>query len=361
MSRMPFLSAYPVCKERLLGNVGHLLGGLSLLAAIVGFIAVLEQDVFRIFTAHGLAAITGGYAGALADKRRLGKQSFPWVMALTVPLVGGVAAWFLLETMKKPKTGTLLEEYAVYLNDAASYRDSVPVLERQMPETAELVSLADVLTSPSSEAEQRIAVEHLADMETQAAIEILRKVMASSNKEGYFFAMTALTQMEDKMLTNLQELEDAIKVIGEDRVDVEVLLKTVVAYIDFIYYKFAVGERRTEYLQRVETLLRRVLANAASTATELNDALILLGRVKLQMNDGEAAAKCFNRYIERNPERTLGYLWRAEAWYLLGKYERVRDDCRKVKQMGTVPPNMLEIMDLWLPELTIAEDRAVSA
>lgn len=356
MSNLASFAAYAVRKERLVGHVGLLLGALSLVAAAAGFIAVLEQAFFWVIPAHCVAAITGAYAGSIADKRRLGKQAFPWVMALTVPLFGGIVAYFLLETMKKPKTGTLLEEYAVYLNDAASYRDSVPVLEREVPKTAELVSLADVLTNPSSEAEQRIAVEHLADMETQAAIDILRKVMVSSNKEGYFFAMTAMTQMEDKMLTHLQELEDAIALTGEEHVEVEILLKTAVAYIDFIYYRFAMGERRAEYLQRVETILQRVLDTAAASASERNESLILLGRVKLQMNDGEAAVQCFSRYIDRNPERPLGYLWRAEAWYMLGKYGQLRDDCRKVKQMESVPKNMLEVMDIWLPNLPAAAE-----
>lgn len=358
MNNLPYFPASAVRKERLMGYGGMLLGALSLSAASVGFIAVLTQHFFWVIPAHCMAAITGAYAGSIADKRRLGKQSFPWVMALTVPLLGGIAAYFLLETMKKPKTGTLLEEYAVYLNDAASYRDSVPVLERKMPKTAELVSLADVLTNPSSEAEQRIAVEHLVDMETQAAIEILRKVITSSNKEGYFFAMTAMTQMEDKMLTSLHELEYSITLVGEEHVALEVLLKTAVTYIDFIYYQFAVGERRTECLQRVKTLLRRVLDSPAITTSERNEALILLGRVKLQMNDGAAATKCFSRYIAHNPDHPLGYLWRAEAWYILGKYERLREDCRKVQQMESVPSNMRGIMDFWLPEVPPATERA---
>lgn len=354
----PTYSAY---KERFIGYWGALLGALSFSIAVVGFIAVLGQAFLFALAAHFLAAIAGAYAGAIADKRRLGKQYFPWVMALTIPLFGGIAVYCLLETMKRPKTGTLLEEYAIYLNDAASYRDSVPVLEREMPKAAELVSLADVLTHPASEAEQRIAVEHLADMETQAAIDILRKVMASSNKEGYFFAMTAMTQMEDKMLTYLQELEDSIKLIGEEHIDIEILLKTSITYIDFIYYQFAMGERRTEYLQRVEAILQLILVNASANASDINEALILLGRVKIQVDDGVAATKLFSRYIEHNPERPLGYLWRAEAWYTLGKYEQVRADCRKVKQMEAVPQNMRLVIDFWLQTTDKTSEHVVTS
>lgn len=334
--------------ERRMRGLGLLLGTIALCAALAGSGAVLAQEFTVALLAHFLAAITGGSAGSVADRRRLGTHFFPWIMAFTMPLFGGSAAYFLLETMKKPRSGRLLEEYAAYLNDAASYRESVPVLERSAP--AELVSLEDVLSNPSSDAEQRIAIEYLAEMETQAAFEILRKAVSSAGREAYFFAMTAITQREDKMLAQLGELEDTIRQTGESRADVELLLKTAAAYIDFIYYRFAAGERRAEYLHRAEALLRRVLDSHATGVSEINEALILFGRVQLGLNNGESAATYFSQYIERNPGRNLGYLWRAEAWHTLGKYARLREDCRVAREIGGIPHNMLAVLDFWLPE-----------
>lgn len=343
-------------RERRMRGMGLLLGALSLCAAIAGSSAMFAQDFTAALLAHFLAAMTGGGAGAVADRRRLGTHFFPWIMAFALPLFGGSAAYFLLETMKKPRAGRLLEEYAAYLNDAASYRESVPVPEGSAP--ADPVSLGDVLSNPASDAEQRIAIEYLAEMETQAAFEILRKAVSSAGREAYFFAMTAMTQREDNMLAHLGELEDAIRQSDESGADVELLLKTAAAYIDFIYYQFAAGERRSEYLHRAETLLRCALASHATGASEINEALILLGRVKLGLNDGEGAATYFSQYIERNPERNLGYLWRAEAWYALGRYARLREDCRAARERGGIPHNMLAILDFWLPEKT-DEERTV--
>lgn len=335
-------------RERRMRSLSLLLGALSLCAAIAGSFAIIAQNLPGIVVAHLLAATTGGCAGAVADRRRLGAHFFPWIMAFTMPFFGGSAAYFLLETMKRPRTGRLLEDYAAYLNDAASYRESVPILERSAP--TESVSLGDVLSNPASDAEQRIAIEYLAEMETQAGFEILRKAVASAGREAYFFAMTAVTQMEDKMLAQLGELEDAVRNSGEGQADEELLVKTATAYIDFIYYQFATGERRSEYLRRAETLLRNALDRHATGAREINEALILLGRVKLALNDGESAAKCFSKHIERNPSRSLGYLWRAEAWHMLGNYARLREDCRRARELGEIPPNMLAVLDFWLPE-----------
>lgn len=345
---IPVADARATGRERRMRSLGPLLGALSSGAAIAGLFAMVAQNLAGIIAAHLLAAITGGCAGAIADRRRLGAHFFPWVMAFTMPFFGGSAAYFLLETMKRPRTGRLLEDYAAYLNDAASHRESVPVPAGSSP--TELVSLGDVLADPASDAEQRIAIEYLAEMETQAAFEILRKAASSADREAYFFAMTAMTQMEDKMLARLGELEDAVSSSGEGRADAELLLKTATAYIDFIYYRFATGGRRSEYLHRAEKLLRNALDGPATGTREINEALVLLGRVKLALNDGESAAKCFSKHIERNPSRSLGYLWRAEAWHALGNYERLREDCRRARELGDIPPNMLAVLDFWLPE-----------
>ena len=347
---IPISGANAISRERFVRHLALLLGALSLCAAIAGLIAMLAQAFTVIILAHFLAALTGGAAGTIADRRRLGVHFFPWILAFTTPLFGGIAAYFLLETMKRPRTGKLLEEYAVYLNDAASYRESVPVLGHSAP--MEFVSLADVLSNPVSDAEQRVAIEYLAEMETPAALEILRKATLSANQETRFFAMTAMTQIEDKMLIRLGELEESVKQNGESSQDATLLLKTAKAYIDFIYYQLITGERRSEYLHNAETLLQRVLESPLTGTSEINETLILLGRVKLGLNDGKNAVTYFSRYIERNPGKNPGYLWRAEAWYKLGQYAHLREDCKTARQIGCIPKNMSAVLDFWLPEKT---------
>lgn len=318
---------------------------LSFGAALAGTWAIVAQDYVYVILEHFIAAFSGGLAGAIADRRRLGSHFFPWVISFTLPLFGGSAAYFLLETMKRPRTGRLQEEYTTYLNDAALYRDSVPIHFRAAP--MELISLTDVLSNPASDAEQRIAIEYLADMETKASYEILRKA-AHAKEETYFFAMTAITQMEDKMLVQLGELENKIHSSGENNADIELLLKTAKIYINFIYFQFVFGETRLDYLHRAETLLQNILNNSESEENEINQALILSGRVKLALNDNKGAIKFFSQYLVKNPKHHTGYLWRAEAWYHLGQYDRLRKDLKAAKEIGNIPLNMHNVVNFWL-------------
>lgn len=351
---MTFPSANnPAKSERLIHLCGVTLATLSLCSAVLGAYAILGENCAQVALAHLLAALTGGAAGTIADRRRLGRHFFPWILSFAIPLFGGVGVYFLLQNMKKPWSGKLMEEYTAYLDDAASFRESVPITDQTAPTAP--VPLGDVLSVTDSEAEQRIAIEYLSEMETPAAVEVLRKAASTAGSEAYFFSMTALTQMEDKMLARLDELEDAIKRSGETEADGDLLIQTAAAYLDFIYYHFVTGETRTEYLQRAQALLDHVLERNATGSSELDESLLLSGRVQLGMGNARMAIKYFNRYIARNPQQWNGYLWRAEAWYRSGDYGRVREDCAKADKISGITQNMRYVTDFWLENLAEME------
>lgn len=348
---MIFFKSPQANMERLTRICGLFLASLSLCAAVFGANALLKQNFPHVLLAYFAAAFTGSAAGTIADRRRLGKHFFPWIASFAFPLFGGAGAYFLLQYMKKPRSGNLIEEYASYLDEAASFRESVP--DPELPAPTEPISLGDVLAITDSEAEQRIAIEYLAEMETPAALEILRKASSTSGSEAYFFSMTALTQMEDKMLARLDELEEMIRQCGETEADMDLLVKTAASYLDFIYYNFVSGETQKEYLRRAQTLLNHVLDKDSIGISEIDDALLLAGRVQLAMDEGKKAIKYFNRYIERNPRRWNGYLWRAEAWHKLCEYSLLCEDCAKADKIGGIPQTMRGVIDFWLGDKMI--------
>ena len=325
---------------------------ISLVGGALGIFHLISGDVLFGGLCHLISAGLGGYAATLSDSRRLGKRWFQPAVAFCIPFLGGFTAFILSESVKRKKTGRLSEEFAVYLNDAASFRESVPVTDASTPDVESLVPLGDILVNPVSEAEQRIAVENLASMETQDAMEILRRVIDSNSGEGRFFAMTAIGQMEDKLLAKLQSLEARL---SSDR-DAEcgLMLEAAHAYIDFSYYELAQDARRREYLERAGELLEMAVRDDACSA----EAWLVLGRVRLMQYDAVRALDGFNAYLKKRPDSQAGLLWRAEAWYAQGDYDRVRDDCRQACRMGGIPGNVRGSVEFWLAGQDL-EDPAV--
>ncbi len=323
-------------------NSPAVMAAVSLAGGGLGISYLFGGDPLFAAVCHLVSAGLGGYAAILSDNRRLGAHWFQPAVAACLPFLGGFAAFFLSEAVKRKKTGRLAEEFAVYLNDAASFRESVPVCDATAPDPGDLVPLADILANPVSESEQRVAVENLASMETPAAMEILRKVIDSDSGEGRFFAMTALGQMEEKLLGKLQELEEDLSSGRES--GPEALVLTARTYLDFSYYELAQDARRYEYLTRAGDLLERALKDADCP----DDAWILLGRVRLLQFNGAGALGCFNSFLRRNPDDQAGLLWRAEAWYLLGDFARVREDCARACRLGPIPPNIRNSAEFWL-------------
>lgn len=317
---------------------------LSLFFALAGFAMAFEQNFLFALISHFLAAITGGKAGEMTDKRRIGKQYFTWIMAFLLPLLGGITAFFLMAIMKNnTRNGTLIDDYSGYLSNAASYEESVAVSDYEISKNHDLVSLADVLDGHFSDYERRIAIEYLMEMETQESLEILRKAAASPSMDSHFIAMMAIRNWEDKLYAILKKFEESTE--NQKYADAETILKVAKTYFDFVYYQFAINERKTEYLKKCEELLLTVLEKSGSKSAETKQALVLLGRVKMQENNYEMAIQYFNDFIAHNKSDAAGYLWRAECWHKLGNHKQVKNDCRLALETNNVPENMLEVLE----------------
>ncbi len=315
---------------------------LSAIAGCLGLDRLLGGDIPAAALCHAASAVFGGWAASLSDSRRLGRHLFQIALSVSAPFFGGVTAYVLSEAVKRKRTGSLADEFAVYLNDAASFRESVPVADEEIPSIEELAPLYDILVGNAPESEQRIAVENLVSMETPAAMDILRRVVEVNRGEGRFFAMTALGQMEEKLLARLQRQEEFIA-SGRDE-SVTPLIEAAGTYIDFVYYRIAQDARRFECLNRAGELLRLALKKEGCP----DSALLTLGRVGLLAYDGAGAMDCFNDYLARHPGDPAGLVWRAEAWHVLGEYAKVRADCAEAKRHGRIPPGILPSVLFWL-------------
>lgn len=318
-----------------------LLAVAALAASLLGLALLLNGQVWLALVLHIVAAAVGGYAAILSDSRRSGEHWFQAAIAFCLPVAGPFAAFLLSEAVKRKKTGRLSEEFAVYLNDAATFRESVPVTDSEVPSADEMVPLSDILANPVSEAEQRVAVENLSNMETPMAMAALRKVIDSGAGEGRFFAMTALGQLEERLFSKLQALEESIE--SGRTSDPDVFLEAARTYLDFSYFQLAQDARREEFLAKAKDMAEKAMRQGGFDP----ETWILVGRIELLQGNTAEAKRCFDSYLEAFPESPKGLLWRAEAWFALGEYDQVRNDCLQVLEFGGAPSLFRETVMFW--------------
>ncbi|MDR3211901.1 MAG: tetratricopeptide repeat protein [Planctomycetota bacterium] len=315
---------------------------LALIGSIASVYLMFDHQLLMALGVHSLAALLGGIAGINSDNRRSGRHWYPPSLAFCLPIIGPFFAYLLSESVKWKRTGSLSEEFALYLNDAASIKESVKQSDIEAPPTEELVSMADIISNPLNDVEQRVAVENLSSMETPSAMAVLRKVIDSgTGGEGRFFAMTAMARLEERIFSSIQRLEESIAVGRQSGPDV--CLETAKNYLDFSYYQLAKDARRDEYLEKAREWLGRCMQENAFDP----EAWIMLGRIELQQNNPQKALDCFNTFLRLIPRSRKGLLWRAEAWYMLGNYDQVRRDCLSVLELGCLVDNFHETIMFW--------------
>ncbi|MDR2391029.1 MAG: hypothetical protein LBE84_05055 [Planctomycetota bacterium] len=339
-------------KRGLIESTALILAAVSVFSGFFGASLLSLGRPFEAAGLHFLAAGFGWRAALITDRRRLGDHWFAFFLPFCVPFFGGGVTYILCVSVKFGKAGDLAEEFAAYLSDAATFRESVPIRTDEVLNPENLVSLSDILAAPITEAEQRVAVEHLAGMESPAAIEILQRVIESDSGDARFFAMTAIGQIEERLLNRIQRMEEDMRSGREFGAKIRV--DAARAYIDFSYYQLAQESMRNDYLERAEKLLEKALGeNDCGPET-----LILLGRVGLLRYDLEKALARFNSCLETDPENVGVLLWRAEAFYGLGEYEKTRKDCLAAEAIGHVPDSILGTVRFWCGEERIDDPAA---
>lgn len=309
------------------------LGGLYSLAAGYSLSAVVAL--------HVVAAYFGWAAACYCDTRRSGKRSFLFLCAFTIPFVGGIASYWLARSVRDGVQGCMAEQFAVYIQDAATYKESIPVSQAKPDKPDDLIPMADLLFLSASDTEQRIAVENLSGMDSAEAIQTLETLVDHQQGEGRFFAMTALSRLQDHLFSRLRQQEKEHQSGHSD--DPESYLKLARAHLDFAYYKQAKDSRLEQCLSRAD-----VMASEAFRSGRNPDALIIRGRVELLRGNAGKAVEYFTQYLSMVPADVRAWLWRAEAWFKDKRYQMVLSDCQKAASLGGIPFALEESVSFWL-------------
>ena len=326
--------------------------GLLALASSAGSAVFLFQGQYQFAaTAHLLSVLCGARGSMWLRGESAGGGQFEYGVGLAVPCAGGAIVWLHAALEGVTECGGAAKKYTEYIDPITRLGEAkLPDVRRNPgPSPEALEPLASVLTSDASVDEKRNAVARLARLETPQAVQALRGALQSDSREIRFLAANAISSLEQRLN---QRLGARRRDGGEpEEVSSEEALETAQAYYDYAYYGLA------EHLDK-DTYLAQALEYVQSAWEEGHDpdALLLWGRILLQVGDSEAAVEMFDRYLTCESRDARGYLWRAEANYKEGNYRAVRSDCTRAKELGYVPEVTRGAVEMWAAELDTTEE-----
>lgn len=322
--------------------MGWLLGLLSMAASGFSVAALLHGDVPLAAMAH-LTGVLLGARGSTALRGRSGRSGrFEYYVGLALPCVGGSAVWLHAAAESEAGSGEVAREFSEYIDPVARLGEArLPDVKRNPgPDPDSLEPLVSVLESDASADEKRRAVARLARLETPQAVQALRGALQDECREVRFLAANAISSLEQRLGERLSTPRAESGEPG--RMTPQDALEVARAYFDYAYYGLADDLDRPAYLRRAEEQ-----AAEAWEGSHDPDALLLRGRILLEMDRSEAAVEMFERYVTCEPDDPRGYLWEAEAHFTHGDYRAVRRNCLRARQCGGVPEVTRGAVEMW--------------
>jgi tetratricopeptide (TPR) repeat protein len=302
-----------------------LCGGCGALAGLAAAVPALDEAWLQAAALH-----LAGVGGVLAAWRlRPPVPCAGHAPLLAIPACGPAMAW--LHALGGPPP---IRE-AAPLHDLVTGHDRV---QRTPPDPAALAPLEDVLCSDASDDLKRSAIENLARIETPEAVEVLVRARAHPSPEIRACAISALDHLEQRLAERIDALERAVRT-DDDPVT---HLHLAQACFDCSYYHVATDQRRRGLLERAFTAAERACDGGGAQA------LLLAGRILLELDRHTEADDRFQRYLAQHGEDVKGLLWHAEALFRLGRYREVRLACQRVRALGNVPARMEPAMWMWV-------------
>ncbi len=319
-----------------------LYASLALAAAVYGVAAVLAGAWTVAAAAHVVVALSGWRAvhGLYRPEDPTGR--FEAALAACVPLVGGALAWLYVAGTRLGRSAGVAEEFEEYIDPGLRLGEEATTLQRSgfEPDPDHLEPMSDILRSDAGIQEKRIAIEGLARLETPEAVSMLREALHAESTEVRFYAASVLGRLEERLASRLRTLEEDVA-LGR-RLDPDVELDLARSYFDYAYFGVAEGERHRTYLEDAIVHAGRAWDRGAPPRS-----LLVSGRAHLELGRCEEAEAEFDRYLRVAGKSVAGYLWRAEARFLHGRYDKVIEDCCAAVATGPIPERMQPTVDFW--------------
>jgi len=216
-------------------------------------------------------------------------------------------------------------------------RDAIDIKRNEM----EVDAFRDVLRTNDRQLEEN-AINKLSRSLTKESVNILKDVVKTSHSDTRILAASALTEMEDKIITKVETLRTQVYQNPHGHTVLE--LARVYDLYCYLGVLDTVSEKHYQNLalEQYETFLQ---IDSGHRVANLE-----YGRILLNSGRTEDAIKNLRLALALSPEDVNPQIWLAEAYYRSQDYDNVRKLCTKLADMKKLPGNIREVVDWWNSE-----------
>ncbi len=213
-------------------------------------------------------------------------------------------------------------------------RDAIDIKRNEM----EVDAFRDVLRTNDRQLEEN-AISKLSRSLTRNSINILKDVVKTSSSDTQILAASALTEMEDKIITKIETLRAQV----DQNPDEKTVLELARVY-DLYCYLGVLDTVSEKHYQKLALEQYRSFLQMQSGHRTAN---LEYGRILLNAGRTEDAIKNLRLALALSPEDVNPQIWLAEAYYRSQDYDNVRKLCTNLADTKKLPENIQEVVDWW--------------
>ncbi len=335
--------------KNLLLNIGITI--VLVLELLAGYWLISASGSMRFLLLGGHALLVGIFTllfKNIKSEKFQANSNFTYVtFAITavLPVYGMLGMFCVYLYMRNAKTEAreyfetdedfLSDRRQVWIKDVK--RDAIDIKRNEM----EVDAFRDVLRTNDRQLEEN-AINKLARSLTRKSVSILKEVVKTSTSDTKILAASALTEMEDKIITKIETLRTQ----AHRDADAESILELARVY-DLYCYLGVLDTVSKKHYQNLTLEQYEVFLQIDSGHREAN---LEYGRILLNAGRTEDAIKNLRLALALSPQDVNPQIWLAEAYYRSQDYDNVRKLCSKLANRETLPENIKEIVDWWKRE-----------
>lgn len=311
-----------------------------------GFIGFLDFfNAIHFIISHFAGAVFIGISfSQTVDKNRNLFFYLSLMLSVLFPVLGAVsiAVIYIYQTMVGVD---LVSEDDL---DISLDEESVLELEENIDDDAnrfirqrlDVESFSDILRGDNFNL-KRSVIEILAHKDNKDSIKLLKIALKDSEPEIRFHASAGLRKVGETFQKRIFALQEEYNL---DTNNFEINLLLAKEYFSFCRSRLVDVSTQKFYLNRgLESIIR-----ALKLKPDDVNALLVHGKIKIEMEDYQDAVTQLNKAHSLDKSNWDVLIWRCEANFYLGKFDKIKKDCQTVANLKPVWDRIGNVTNYWM-------------